>query len=245
MKKLVKLISVFFIVINTSFSQEKTITKGTEIPMNTIIASANGKYTLNMQDDGNLVLYKGAKALWATATDGKIVKACAFQPDGNLVLYGYNKNAIWASNTQNKGEVLKMQNDGNLVIYDKNQKAVWSTDTWDRNVTRISMPVEFVEAEIVTINNSDSRYVSFGKTKLAKIGNKLTGDYVQSFSDRSQFNGKKDNTGIEIDTDTNIAKFTLHSWGNNVETYHLAGTKASKTLVSHGADRTVVINLNR
>ncbi len=220
--------------------------KGTEIPMNTILKSSNGKYSLNMQDDGNLVLYKGTKALWASATDGKIVKACAFQSDGNLVLYGYNKNAIWASNTDNRGEVLKLQNDGNLVIYDKSQKAVWSTDTWDRNPPKIVFPLmETIDAEIVTINNLNSRYVSFGSCKMVKNGSKLICNYSQKFSDRSQFNGKKDNTTIEIDTDTNIAKFTLNSWGNNIETYHLAGTKTSKTYVSHGADRTVVISLNR
>ena len=246
MKNLIKLISVFFTVINTSNTKKKTINKGSEIAMNTIVSSTNGKYTLNMQEDGNLVLYKGAKALWATATDGKIVKACAFQPDGNLVLYGYNKNAIWASNTDNRGEYLKMQNDGNLVIYDKNQKAIWSTDTWDRNVSKIAIPpVELIDAEIVTINNFNSRYVSFGKTKLVKNGNLLSGNFTQRFSDRSQFNGKKDNTSIEFDLATKIAKFTLHSWGNNVESYHLVGPPNGKTFVSHGADRTIVISLNK
>merc|ERR1712176_642600 len=66
------------------------------------LTSSNGKYRLVMQTDGNLVVYCGGNALWASATDGKTVKGgLMFQPDQNLVLY--ENDAVWASDTDNSG----------------------------------------------------------------------------------------------------------------------------------------------
>ncbi len=55
---------------------------------------------LAMQGDGNLVLYRGGQAIWATNSSGRDCGSCfaAFQGDGNLVLYGPG-GAFWASNT--------------------------------------------------------------------------------------------------------------------------------------------------
>eukprot|EP00831_Metopus_contortus_P007248 TRINITY_DN12771_c0_g1_i7.p1 TRINITY_DN12771_c0_g1~~TRINITY_DN12771_c0_g1_i7.p1 ORF type:complete len:235 (+),score=35.80 TRINITY_DN12771_c0_g1_i7:168-872(+) len=51
------------------------------------------------------------------------------QSDGNLVLYSGGSKIIWASNSAGKGTApyhLELQDDGNLVIYDKSHKAVWA-----------------------------------------------------------------------------------------------------------------------
>jgi len=89
------------------------------------LKSPNGQYKLILQNDGNLVLYDGGRAIWSTKTQGKRIKKLVMQNDGNLVLYGPN-GPLWATNTSgNRGAYLKIQNDGNLVIY----KAVWLTNT--------------------------------------------------------------------------------------------------------------------
>lgn len=119
--------------------------------------SADSRYFLQMQSDGNLVLYKvmGAnnfKALWNTHTNGKAIKTCVFQSDGNLVLYDYNGKAQWDSftdqnNKDNKGlkkfiprgekfypgkPILIIQSDGNLVVY-ANGVAMWYSGTYEKN----------------------------------------------------------------------------------------------------------------
>ncbi len=86
------------------------------------LKSPNGQYQLILQNDGNLVLYNGSKAIWSTGTQGKQGRKLIMQSDGNLVLYGRG-GPIWATNTSgNRDAYLKIQNDGNLAIY----KAVWS-----------------------------------------------------------------------------------------------------------------------
>ena len=40
-----------------------------------------------MQGDGNLVIYEGSKALWASHTNGHPGAYFAVQDDGNIVVY--------------------------------------------------------------------------------------------------------------------------------------------------------------
>lgn len=94
------------------------------------LTSPNGNYLFAMQRDGNLVLYSGTSALWASNTAGKPVAVCIMQADGNLVLYNASGQALWASNTAGKsGAHLEVQNDGNVVIYQTNGSAAWATNT--------------------------------------------------------------------------------------------------------------------
>jgi len=80
--------------------------------------SANGRYYFVMQTDGNLVLYLGSRALWATGTNGQPVQRAIMQEDGNLVLYDHQGQPKWASGTHgNPGAYLLVQCDGNVVIY--------------------------------------------------------------------------------------------------------------------------------
>jgi hypothetical protein len=105
----------------------QTLQRGTDHDR---LKSASGTYSLIMQEDGNLVLYKaGGHALWASNTAGTDSQRAVMQNDGNFVIYKVNDQAIWASNTAGKpGCFLIMQNDGNLVIYQPNAP-VWATGT--------------------------------------------------------------------------------------------------------------------
>ncbi|KAH0457338.1 hypothetical protein IEQ34_012653 [Dendrobium chrysotoxum] len=53
------------------------------------------------------------------------------QEDCNLVLYRLPDKVVWLTYTQGKGTgcELTMQNDGNLLIHDDKQKVVWETQT--------------------------------------------------------------------------------------------------------------------
>ena len=63
------------------------------------LVSKNGKYEVEMQNDGNLVIYTGDRqAIWASGTAGKGTAPykLAMQADGNLVIYGAN-GFVWDS----------------------------------------------------------------------------------------------------------------------------------------------------
>ncbi len=92
--------------------------------------SPDGRFTLLMQGDGNLVLYwNGVGALWSTVTGGSNITA-KFQADGNLVLYTPGGSSIWQSGTGgNWAAKLFVQDDGNLVIYRGDGVAIWSSNT--------------------------------------------------------------------------------------------------------------------
>lgn len=63
------------------------------------MTSQDGRFTLNMQGDGNLVLYgPNGKYRWDSATNGQSVTQTVMQSDGNFVIYGPG-GALWASGT--------------------------------------------------------------------------------------------------------------------------------------------------
>jgi hypothetical protein len=81
------------------------------------ITSANGQYTLILQQDHNLVLYGPSGALWATNiwTGGFVI----MQSDGNFVGYTMWDTPTWSTGTGGDGSNcdLVVQNDANLVLY--------------------------------------------------------------------------------------------------------------------------------
>jgi hypothetical protein len=95
------------------------------------ITSQDGRSTLVMQGDGNLVLYRsGGKARWATGTNGTVSQA-VMQGDGNFVMYGPGGAYIWDTATDgHPGAYLIVQDDGNVVIYDPAGNPLWATNTY-------------------------------------------------------------------------------------------------------------------
>jgi hypothetical protein len=93
------------------------------------LRSGDFRYTLFMQNDGNLVLWSpGKRILWTSGTGGHTgVDGLLQQQDGNTVLYAHG--AIWSTGIGGAGPFkLLVQNDGNLVVYSANG-AIWSTGT--------------------------------------------------------------------------------------------------------------------
>ncbi|WP_158619955.1 M4 family metallopeptidase [Corallococcus sicarius] len=101
------------------------------------VSSIDGRFTLVLQGDGNLVHYRnGYSSLWTANTWGMGAKSAFMQSDGNFAVYsttvptaGY---AVWSSNTYgHPGAFLTVQDDGNVVIYDKDGvTALWHTGTY-------------------------------------------------------------------------------------------------------------------
>ena len=102
------------------------------------LESANHKSTFVMQGDGNLVLYRGGKARWASGTAGRAVTQAVMQGDGNFVLYGPGGSYVWDTGTDgHPGASLVVQDDGNVVVYDPAGVPLWASNT---GITMRSVP---------------------------------------------------------------------------------------------------------
>lgn len=92
------------------------------------IESANTKYVLVMQGDGNLVEYgDGMRVIWHTRTGGNPGAFAVFQGDGNFVVYSANWRPLWASGSKAGANVIALQTDANLVMY-QNQTPRWASN---------------------------------------------------------------------------------------------------------------------
>jgi len=105
-----------------------------QLNVNDRLLSPNGKFTLIMQGDGNLVLYSADanKAIWASNTWNTPTRVthAIMQTDGNFVCYDDAGKAYWASNTWgfHPGAFVVLQGDGNLVIFDGFGNGLWASD---------------------------------------------------------------------------------------------------------------------
>ncbi|SEH02558.1 D-mannose binding lectin [Nonomuraea solani] len=93
-----------------------------------VIQSANGRYRLIQQDEGNAVLYDGQKSLFTTPTAGNPGARSIMQPEGNWVVVDRNDKALWTTRTAgNPGAWLAVTNDGRVIIYSADNKPLWSS----------------------------------------------------------------------------------------------------------------------
>jgi Ricin-type beta-trefoil lectin domain len=104
--------------------------------------SCDGRFTLRLGSDGNLMLWQAVQIsipfgvtitipepLWQTGPTGTPVQL-DMQGDGNLVMYDASGNPLWSSGTPgNPGAVTQIQDDGNLVVYNASGGAVWNSNT--------------------------------------------------------------------------------------------------------------------
>ena len=93
-----------------------------------ILYSCDGRFQLQLQTDGNIVLrIVDYVALWSSATHGTSPSGLVMQEDGNLVLYSTDGHALWHAGTHgHPGALTVLQDDGNLVVYQGDQ-ALWNT----------------------------------------------------------------------------------------------------------------------
>lgn len=97
------------------------------------LRSANGRYRLVQQADGNVVLYddQERKPIFATMKFGRGVRTW-FQKDGNLVSVDEKGRVLWNSmsnhpSKSNSGSRAFLQDDGNFVVVDSRGTPLWSS----------------------------------------------------------------------------------------------------------------------
>ncbi len=101
------------------------------------IWSANGKFELRLQSDGNLVLYESIegqerRVIWATNTErqGRGPYLLKMQSDGNLVLSD-SQSRVWASNTGgNRCSRCVLQDNGILEVYTAAGQLTWTSQVF-------------------------------------------------------------------------------------------------------------------
>ena len=102
---------------------------------NQVVRSCNGKATLALQGDQNVVLYDPTGAAWvAPNTLNRGTADLVMQGDGNLVAYSSLRRPLWASGTpRNPGAWLAVQDDCNLVVYrgpyPQGGRVLWTSNT--------------------------------------------------------------------------------------------------------------------
>lgn len=106
------------------------LSPGGQIHPNQYIRSADGRYFLMAQTDGNVVVYSpGYHVLWKTNTGGNPGGSyITLQTDGNIVVYSATGAPLWWTGTPSV-TTLTLQNDGNLVGYPTSGSAQWWTGT--------------------------------------------------------------------------------------------------------------------
>lgn len=91
--------------------------------------SADGRYELTLQGDGNLVLYGPSGAIWSTNTSTSSAAILVMQGGGDLVLYDPQYNVLWQTGTSGASSYFVVQTDGNLVVYSSSGTALWASGT--------------------------------------------------------------------------------------------------------------------
>ncbi len=93
------------------------------------VTGAGGEKII-MQTDGNLVVYRGAVALWATST--YIARSYAIiQTDGNFVVFTPQRRSLWNSHTSGvgNGALLFVSADGDVQLVNAAGRTVWRSYT--------------------------------------------------------------------------------------------------------------------
>lgn len=111
----------------------RILASGQSLGPDQTLESANRRYSLTMQSDGNLVLSEigggGRWPRWASSSYTPGSRA-TMQADGDLVIRGPGGEICWTmTHTGGQpGAFLMLQNDGDVAIY-RPGKRVWSTQT--------------------------------------------------------------------------------------------------------------------
>lgn len=94
--------------------------------------SRNGTYTLRMQVDGNLTLFRTGdkKLVWNSQTGGNKGAFAAMGRDGNFVVFSASHAPLYITGTKGGANSrLAVQEDGNAVVYSGDNKALWDAKT--------------------------------------------------------------------------------------------------------------------
>ncbi|WP_229068426.1 ricin-type beta-trefoil lectin domain protein [Actinoplanes sp. DH11] len=180
------------------------------------VLQSNFGHTARLQGDGNLVISKGPKAVWATGTTNGV--RLVNQRDGNLVLYRADGAAVWSSKTYGNGpSTLYMQTDGNVVLYRNDTgKPVWSSGVWDTAI------VSNLHNKCITVPNST---FDGGVQLVVSTCNGSTAQQWMSKDGYLSLNNKcMDLNGGKKDNGTAIQLWTCHGGPSQEFVFYTDGT---------------------
>ena len=106
--------------------QEITIDNGKNL------RSADGRFTVEVQRDGNLVMFNNierekGKVQWTSGTAGSGAYGLFMLGNGDLVMLNDKREVKWKTSTYDAGSYVQLQNDGNLVINSPKGYSVWTS----------------------------------------------------------------------------------------------------------------------
>ena len=104
---------------------------GKDLTPGKFLASTDGRFSLILQENGNLSLIRLSdnSVKWETKTSGKQATRCTVTDNGTLSLLDAQNRTIWTSgNRPGGGAFLYLQTDGNLVIY-RESEVLWASNT--------------------------------------------------------------------------------------------------------------------
>lgn len=115
----------------SSSSFNNRLDQGERLKPGYVLYAPDRAVRLEMQGDGNLVVYGGNRALWNSGTSGHPGAYTVMQGDGNFVVYSESTRALWSSGSAGRGGArLALQGDGNLVVYPASEPAVWNAQSF-------------------------------------------------------------------------------------------------------------------
>ncbi|HKC57298.1 MAG TPA: matrixin family metalloprotease [Vicinamibacterales bacterium] len=115
-----------------------TLPSGSRLLPGQSLTSANRRFRLVYERDGNVVLYDDVERTmpWSSSTAGLTAGQVVMQTDGNFVVFDGSNQPRWMSGTPAYANSrLVLQSDGNLVVYAPDGQAPWD---------RVSNPAGFV-----------------------------------------------------------------------------------------------------
>jgi hypothetical protein len=107
------------------------LASGGALGVNQAAGSCDGRYSLVMQGDGNLVLYpSGSAAIWASCTNTPRPHVAVMQGDGNLVVYDRDSRPLWNSGTWGHSGARVLFEGNRLVMRSPQNQVLWTSAQW-------------------------------------------------------------------------------------------------------------------
>jgi LysM repeat protein len=128
------------------------LTSGASLKPGDSITSPNGRYRLELETTGDLVLNGPTGAAWKSGTWGKSVETAEMQTDGNFVLYAPGRVPVWDTKSDGPGGHLVLQDDRNIVIYARDGFTVlWTPNCYVPDAERAAEDEAIANAQARTV----------------------------------------------------------------------------------------------
>ncbi len=109
-----------------------TLPVGQSLSGDARITSANGRFSLGVLSDGNVAVGDEQGVAWDLDVHDAEGARLDMQADGNLVLYKTDGSPRWASSTSGQNAYLKIQDDRNVVLYNGDGAVLWSPNCYEK-----------------------------------------------------------------------------------------------------------------